>query len=239
MINLSSKNIIKPLGDRIDFLLLAHMLSVVKNEKVNVTNDIKDAQFLKDNLFSFGDVQVSSENKGEKIVSNSTLYFTISKQINVIPINTNVNLQTNIDLPKKYVTAQWDAAQLYRRVDRWDSKRIDNIENWYKNKGYEVIRIGGEGDYGNLEDFIPIISKAEYHIGADSGMAHVAKMLLPTQNIHLYINIRNRYDDKRFPDNWNVSFMARELFRRGAKMNLCEMPSDQQIEYFKNVSFWE
>ncbi len=239
MINLSSKNIIKPLGDRIDFLLLAHMLSVVKNEKVNVTNDIKDAQFLKDNLFSFGDVQVSSENKGEKIVSNSSLYFTISKQINVIPINTNVNLQTNIDLPKKYVTAQWDAAQLYRRVDRWDSKRIDNIENWYKNKGYEVIRIGGEGDYGNLEDIIPIISKAEYHIGADSGMAHVAKMLLPTQNIHLYINIRNRYDDKRFPDNWNVSFMARELFRRGAKMNLCEMPSDQQIEYFKNVSFWE
>ena len=94
MINLSSKNIIKPLGDRIDFLLLAHMLSVVKNEKVNVTNDIKDAQFLKDNLFSFGDVQVSSENKGEKIVSNSSLYFTISKQINVIPINTNVNLQT-------------------------------------------------------------------------------------------------------------------------------------------------
>ena len=239
MINLSSKNIIKPLGDRIDFLLLAHMLSVVKNEKVNVTNDIKDAQFLKDNLFSFGDVQVSSENKGEKIVSNSSLYFTISKQINVIPINTNVNLQTNIDLPKKYDTAQWDAAQLYRRVDRWDSKRIDNIENWYKNKGYEVIRIGGEGDYGNLEDIIPIISKAEYHIGADSGMAHVAKMLLPTQNIHLYINIRNRYDDKRFPDNWNVSFMARELFRRGAKMNLCEMPSDQQIEYFKNVSFWE
>ena len=239
MINLSSKNIIKPLGDRIDFLLLAHMLSVVKNEKVNVTNDIKDAQFLKDNLFSFGDVQVSSENKGEKIVSNSSLYFTISKQINVIPINTNVNLQTNIDLPKKYVTAQWDAAQLYRRVDRWDSKRIDNIENWYKNKGYEVIRIGGEGDYCNLEDIIPIISKAEYHIGADSGMAHVAKMLLPTQNIHLYINIRNRYDDKRFPDNWNVSFMARELFRRGAKMNLCEMPSDQQIEYFKNVSFWE
>ena len=239
MINLSSKNIIKPLGDRIDFLLLAHMLSVVKNEKVNVTNDIKDAQFLKDNLFSFGYVQVSSENKGEKIVSNSSLYFTISKQINVIPINTNVNLQTNIDLPKKYVTAQWDAAQLYRRVDRWDSKRIDNIENWYKNKGYEVIRIGGEGDYGNLEDIIPIISKAEYHIGADSGMAHVAKMLLPTQNIHLYINIRNRYDDKRFPDNWNVSFMARELFRRGAKMNLCEMPSDQQIEYFKNVSFWE
>ena len=73
MINLSSKNIIKPLGDRIDFLLLAHMLSVVKNEKVNVTNDIKDAQFLKDNLFSFGDVQVSSENKGEKIVAKSAL----------------------------------------------------------------------------------------------------------------------------------------------------------------------
>ena len=124
-------------------------------------------------------------------------------------------------------------------MDRWDSERINNIESWYKHKGYKVIRIGGEGDYSKLEDIIPIISKAEYHIGADSGMAHVAKMLLPIQNIHLYVNIRNRYNDKRFPDNWNVPFMARELFRRGAKMNFCETPTDEQVEYFKNVSFWE
>lgn len=239
MINLLSKNIPKQLGDRIDFLLMAHMLSVIKNEQVNISNSIKGVQFLKDNLFSFGNVHISSKNEGEKIVLDNSFYLTISKQIDIIPINTNINLQTNADLPFKYVTAQWDAAQLYRRVDRWDSERINNIENWYKDKGYKVIRIGGEGDYSKLEDIIPIISKAEYHIGADSGMAHVAKMLLPIQNIHLYVNIRNRYNDKRFPDNWNVPFMARELFRRGAKMNFCEYPSNEQVEYFKNVSFWE
>ena len=239
MINLLSKNIPKQLGDRIDFLLLAHMLSIIKNEQVNISNNIKSAQFLKDNLFSFGDVHISSQNEGKKIVSDNSFYLTISKQIDIIPINTNINLQTNVDHPSKYVTAQWDAAQLYRRVDRWDSERIDNIESWYKHKGYKVIRIGGEGDYSKLEDIIPIISKAEYHIGADSGMAHVAKMLLPIQNIHLYVNIRNRYNDKRFPDNWNVPFMARELFRRGAKMNFCETPTNEQVEYFKNVSFWE
>lgn len=239
MINLSSKNIPKQLGDRIDFLLLAHMLSVIKNKQVIISNNIKGVQFLKDNLFSFGDVHISSQNKGEKIVSDNSFYLTISKQIDIIPINTNINLQTSVDLPSKYVTAQWDAAQLYRRVDRWDSERINNIENWYKDKGYKVIRIGGEGNYSKLEDIIPIIYKAKYHIGADSGMAHVAKMLLPIQNIHLYVNIRNRYNDKRFPDNWNVPFMARELFRRGVKMNFCETPTNEQVEYFKNVSFWE
>ena len=144
MINLLSKNTSKQLGDRIDFLLLAHMLSVIENEQVNISSNIKGVKFLKDNLFSFGNVYISLKNEGKKIVSDNSFYLTISKQIDTIPINTNINLQTSVDLPSKYVTAQWDAAQLYRRVDKWDSERINNIENWYKHKGYEVIRIGGE-----------------------------------------------------------------------------------------------
>ena len=66
-------------------------------------------------------------------------------------------------------------------------------------------------------------------------MMHIAKFLLPIKNIHVYINIRERKDDPRFPDEWNVAWMAREIFRRGAKMNLCENPSQEQIDYFKKV----
>ena len=42
------------------------------------------------------------------------------------------------------------------------------------------------------------MSKAEYHIGADSGMAHIAKFILGADNLHLYINIRERLNDERF-----------------------------------------
>jgi len=133
---------------------------------------------------------------------------------------------------------QWDAGQLYRKVDRWSDDRIPNIESYYKNLGYEIIRVGGEGDYKNLKDIIYIMSKASLHVGADSGMMHVAKFLLPMNKIHVYINIRERKDDPRFPDSWNVAFMAREIFRRGAKMNFCEYPHVEQIEYFKDVSLW-
>ena len=112
------------------------------------------------------------------------------------------------------------------------------VEKFYKDLGHEIIRVGGEGDYKNLKDIIYIMSKADYHVGADSGMMHIAKFLLPMDQIHVYINIRRREGDIRFPDGWNVAFMAREIFRRGAKMNFCEVPLDEQTEYFKDVSLW-
>ena len=95
-----------------------------------------------------------------------------------------------------------------------------------------------EGDYKDLRDIIYIMSKASLHVGADSGMMHIAKFLMPINKIHVYINIRERKDDSRFPDSRNVPFMAREIFRRGAKMNFCEYPHDEQIKYFKDVSLW-
>ena len=131
---------------------------------------------------------------------------------------------------QKFITTQWDAGQLYRLVDRWDPDRINNIESHYKKLGFDIIKIGGQGQYKNLKDIMYIISKAKYHVGADSGMNHIAKFIIPIENIHIYINIRRRENDTRFKDGWNVAWMARELFRRGAKMNHSEYIKSHDIK---------
>ena len=53
-------------------------------------------------------------------------------------------------MPEKFITVQWDAGQLYRKVDRWSDERIPRIEKFYKDLGHEIISVGGEGDYKNL-----------------------------------------------------------------------------------------
>ena len=60
---------------------------------------------------------------------------------------------------------------------------------------------------------------------------------MPTENLHYYCNITKR-DDFRFPDGWDIAWMGRELLRRGAKLNYCENPSQDQIDYFGNLFPW-
>jgi len=245
MINLVTHNP-RPLGDAIDTIFLAHTISKVDETIVNLHMSHPDLQVLND-LVKFGDVELNSAHhyfKGMTTgrfdydnIKDKAFYILYSKQLEAIPLQKNIE-KRNIDLPERFITVQWDAGQLYRKVDRWSDDRIPNIESYYKNLGYEIIRVGGEGDYKNLKDIIYIMSKASLHVGADSGMMHVAKFLLPMNKIHVYINIRERKDDPRFPDSWNVAFMAREIFRRGAKMNFCEYPHAEQIQYFKDVSLW-
>ena len=231
----------KPLGDTIDTIFLGHMLSKLKNDRVNIVGKLNDTHVI-NKLIGFGDVVFnqlgtipSRIEVYDFLKSQGKKYYTeISKKFGEIPLNKNIQ-ERDIDLPEKFITTQWDAGQLYRLVDRWDKQRISNIEKYYTDQGFKIIRIGGQGQYKKLEDIIYIISKATYHVGADSGMMHIAKFLLPIENIHVYINIRERKDDPRFPDEWNVAWMAREIFRRGAKMNLCENPSQEQIDYFKKV----
>ena len=236
----------QPLGDAIDTIFLAHTISKIDETIVNLYMFHPALKVLND-LVKFGDVELNSTHhyfKGMTTsrfdydnIKDTAFYLLYSKQLHDIPIQTNIK-KKNIDLPKRFITTQWDAQQIYRRVDRWNNDRINNIESYYKNLGYDIISVGGEGDYKDLEDIIYIMSKADMHVGAASGMMHIAKFLMPMNRIHVYINIRERKDDVRFPDNWNVAFMAREIFRRGAKMNFCEYPHSEQIQYFKDVSLW-
>ena len=232
----------KPLGDRIDAIFLAHMISKCDKVYVNVVSNSANMKLL-NSFIKIGKVFFNkTTDQSVKTIhyhnNNHPFYLKYSKQLKTIPLHNNVE-QRDIQLPDSFVTAQWDAGQIYRNVNKWDPNRTTKIESYYKDLGYDIIRIGGESEIKDLKDIIYVISKARYHIGADSGMMHIAKFLLPIENIHVYINIRNRYEDSRFPDNWNVPFMAREIFRRGAKMNYCENPPQDQINYFNKVEVFD
>jgi hypothetical protein len=241
MINLQITSNPVALGDRIDTIFLAHMISKVENQRVNLLTDMNDLIQLND-LTNFGDV-VFNKDQGlypkysYNHIKDQKFYLKYSKQFDDIPICKFIS-NKDISLPEKFVTAQWDAGQLYRLVNRWDPDRITKIENWYKEHGWEVIRIGGEGKYKELDEIYNVMSKAEYHIGADSGMMHIAKFILGPDKMHLYINIRERLNDSRFPDSWNVPWMAREMLRRGAWLNFCENTNPKDKEYFSKVDIW-
>lgn len=230
-----------PLGDCIDAVLFAHMVSHVKNEIVNLECNVDNRVKYFNSIIDLGNVKLNSKESCTESYNYSSgfagirTYMPFSNKVKDIRTKRSIP-EFDIDLPDKFVTVQWDAGQAYRLVDRWDKDRVKNIEQYYRDLGYDIVDIGNR-KY-SPEQCAYIISKAEYHIGADSGMMHIAKLVLPIENLHLYINIRNRENDRRFPDNWNVAFMARELFRRGVKMNYCENPSQEQIDYFKDTSIY-
>ena len=241
MITLICEHAPKPLGDQIDAIFLAHMISKVEGDTVNVCYKSKDINFL-NSFVEFGDVVTNQPHSSHIMTFHNTkrhgiqLYYNYSSKFETIPLKSNIETRA-IDLPKKFVTAQWDAKQIYRTVDKYDKDRIPRIEKHYTDAGYEVIRVGGEGKYKRLEEIIYVMSKASLHIGAGSGMMHIAKFLMPTENLHYYCNITKR-DDFRFPDGWDVAWMGRELLRRGARLNYCETPPQDQIDYFRSLSPW-
>ena len=232
----------RPLGDAIDMVLFCHMYSKVLGTKVALHSkgNAEVTSFAND-LIDIGEVSLNSTHKPDEIfyyypgLAHVTQYIHLTSQIPDIRTQNKIP-EVDIDLPENFVTTQWDAGQLYRLVDRWDKDRIKRIEGFYKEQKYDIIDIGNRRF--TVREAAYILSKAKYHVGADSGMMHIAKLVKPIESLHVYINIRNRENDKRFPDSWNVAFMARELFRRGAMMNYCENPSKDQIEYFKRTDLY-
>lgn len=241
MITLQCLHNPKQLGDTIDALFLAHMISRIESTQVNIQINHPDQKLLND-FVGFGDVIVGLGNLGKVISFHNntqegmTLYHKYSSQFSDIPKIYIPHENKNFNLPKKpYITAQWDAQQIYRRPDKYDKELPNKIEQWYRDKyGYNIVRTGGEGIYKNLKDIIYVTSHAELHIGAGSGMLHIAKFVMPMNNIHYYHNIQKREDDKRFPDGWDVAWMGREILRRGARLNFWKLNEDKE-NYFKDV----
>ena len=159
---------------------------------------------------------------------------TYSSQIEKIPRST-WHRNEKFTLPDKFVTAQWDAQQIYRDVRKYDKDKADKIEQKYIDEGYEIIRVGGEGEYKRLIDIMYLMQRADYHIGAESGMMHLAKFFMDCDRLHIYRNIQRR-EEQRFPDGWDVSWMGREMLRRGMRLNLKYEYNKEQEEYFKDVS---
>ena len=90
-------------------------------------------------------------------------------------------------LPKKFITMQWDAGQQRRRCSE---DEIQRIVDFYKDLGYEIIGVGGQASNpmlrNDLHKIAYIMSKADLHVGVDSGFMHLAKIVMTSNKIHIY-----------------------------------------------------
>lgn len=239
MITLECPHNPKNLGDAIDCIFLGNAISKIEKTRVNIRIKHPDQGILNE-VIRFADVIVGKEKLGDVLTfhNNTTagrmLYHKYSSKIKNIPRSTWYRNE-KFTLPDKFVTAQWDAQQIYRDVRKYDKDKADKIEQKYIDEGYEIIRVGGEGEYKRLIDIMYLMQRADYHIGAESGMMHLAKFFMDCDRLHIYRNIQRR-EEQRFPDGWDVSWMGREMLRRGMRLNLKYEYNKEQEEYFKDVS---
>jgi len=106
-------------------------------------------------------------------------------------------LDTNIKLPSKFITVQWDSTDEARRLSNTE---IKNIESKYIDEGYDIVIIGGNAQTENLKfslkDIGNAMSNADIHVGVDSGFMHFAQLYKLPEQIHMY----NKDSDK---NNWS------------------------------------
>lgn len=123
---------------------------------------------------------------------------------------------------EKFIVSQWDAGQPYRILP---PERIENISNWYKNKGYSQIIVGKQAEnpklFHDLEYVAYLIQKADYYVGSDSGFMHMAKFLKEPDKIHIYNYTEPRQDivDSKGRTNSAQFILCME---KGIKRNYCE-----------------
>jgi hypothetical protein len=90
---------------------------------------------------------------------------------------------------QKYITAQWDSTALSRKISDYGRNQV---EERYRELGYEVVTIGGEANTPELKYDLRCISRvvshAELHIGVDSAFMHLARLYLPSNRINFYID---------------------------------------------------
>lgn len=115
-------------------------------------------------------------------------------------------LNVELKLPKKYITVQWDTGK-----DRAISSiKINAIENAYRDLGYDIVVVGGAAKTNELKNSLKHIGKAiyhaDYHVGIDSGMMHIAQFYKNYEDIHIH----------------NEGFKSHHLYRavrNGSKLN--------------------
>lgn len=88
----------------------------------------------------------------------------------------------NINLPKDFITTQFDSTDKQRSISLLQQTTITNK---YRAEGFDCIELTGDM---SLKQIAYILSKAKYHVGIDSGMLHMAMLYLPYNRIHLYNN---------------------------------------------------
>lgn len=95
----------------------------------------------------------------------------------------------SMKLPENFITAQFDGNQSRNRL-----RDPEGIIQEYRDQGYEVIIVGGRATdkrfspkQGNLKNIAYAMSKAQGHVGVDSGMMNLAKFCMKPEQITVYI----------------------------------------------------
>ena len=95
--------------------------------------------------------------------------------------------KSTVELPEKFFIQQWDSTDPKRRCNRLQKEQIQEL---FKNKGYELITVGGEAESDQLKyslaDIAYAMSKAEGFVGVNSGMFCLAHMYIPFDKIYFY-----------------------------------------------------
>lgn len=99
----------------------------------------------------------------------------------------------NLDLPREFITAQWDSTGQDRLLPQ---RKISRIEKEYQNEGYQIVLVGGQSKNEILRECLSCsavaIYKSAFFAGVDSGFLHLALQIKDISKIHFYTE-RNRY----------------------------------------------
>lgn len=111
----------------------------------------------------------------------------ISKYLKNIPRLIPEDISHELKLPEKFVTSQWDSSGISRKIEESSRQAILDL---YSFQGYEIVTVGGDSDNlllrNSLKHIAFAISKAEFHVGIDSGFMHFAQLFKDPSLIHLY-----------------------------------------------------
>ena len=231
-----------PLGDRCCYWIYCYQLHLMHLKKVKIMY-FKDLNFFQ-KIYNTSEV----DHNFKDIITDEIHYNTLKseklwKNYKDHPKATNIQKpvdMTDIHIPKKYVVCQWDAQQQYRVIEE---DRKQKIMNFYRELGYEFVVIGGQASNMrmklDLNAIAYVISKADYFVGADSGMMNLSKLILPIDRIHSYVNLNwestnnNKHDRRLTRDGRSISGCIRSSYVMGAPINYCEN-LDNPMDYSKH-----
>jgi hypothetical protein len=185
------------LGDRLDAIMIAKML--YDRDKQPVTMHQLRGQFQDFfELVSLYDMKVSIQYPRMPDLRFSSFFEHNAKGYDQMKLLKTVDdfpkiqvKDLNLDLPEKFATVQFDGKQGSRTA--CSQAEINRIKDYYQSEGYELITVGGKatdqlltGKTENLQNIAYYMSKADLHIGIDSGMMNLAKLVMPCEKMHIY-----------------------------------------------------